>query len=42
VLRAARRARLITGVEPGSGSGVGRESEAAVVLIEPGGQQNRR
>jgi hypothetical protein len=42
VLRAARRARLITGVEPGSGSGAGRESEAAVVLIEPGGQQNRR
>jgi hypothetical protein len=42
VLRAARTARLITGVEPGSGLGAGRESEAVTVLIEPGGQQNRR
>jgi hypothetical protein len=33
---------LITGVEPGNRRGAGRESEAAVVLIEPGGQHNRR
>ena len=26
---------LITGVEPGNGRGVGRESEAAVVPVEP-------
>jgi hypothetical protein len=26
--------RLITGVEPGSGRGAGRESEAAVVPVE--------
>jgi len=32
----------ITGFKPGRGMGVGRESEAAVVPIEPGGQQNRR
>src|SRR4051812_50186800 len=32
----------ITGVEPGSGSGARRESEAVVVPIEPGGQHNRR
>ncbi len=32
----------ITGVEPGSGRGAGRESEAAVVPVEPGGQHNRR
>jgi hypothetical protein len=40
-LRLARTARPITGVEPGSGSGAGRESEAVVVLIEPCGQHNR-
>ena len=34
-LRLAWTARLITGVEPGSGSGAGRESEAVVVPIEP-------
>ena len=27
--------RLITGVEPGSGRGAGRESEVAVVPVEP-------
>src|SRR6478609_4031349 len=32
----------ITGVEPGSGWGAGRESEAVVVPIEPCGQHNRR
>jgi hypothetical protein len=42
VLRGTRMARLITGVEPGSGLGAGRESEAVTVLVEPGGQQNRR
>jgi hypothetical protein len=42
MLRETRMARLITGVEPGSGSGAGRESEAVTVLIEPGGQHNRR
>src|SRR5262249_61825095 len=36
------RARLITGEEPGSRRGAGRESEAAVVPVEPGGQHNRR
>ena len=41
-LRLAWTARLITGVEPGSGLGAGRESEAVVVPIEPGGQHNRR
>ena len=34
--------RPITGVEPGSGRGAGRESEAVVVPIEPGGQHNHR
>jgi hypothetical protein len=29
------QARPITGVEPGSGRGAGRESEAAVVPLEP-------
>ena len=29
------QARLITGVEPGSGRGAGRESEAVVVPVEP-------
>jgi hypothetical protein len=42
VLRETRTARLTTGVEPGSGSGAGRKSEAAIVLIEPSGQHNRR
>ena len=42
VRRVAWTARPITGVEPGSGSGAGRESEAVVVPIEPGGQHNRR
>ena len=32
----------ITGVEPGNEVDVGRESEAAVVPIEPSGQHNRR
>jgi hypothetical protein len=32
----------ITGVELGSGSRVGWASEAAVVPLEPTGQQNRR
>lgn len=41
LLRVVRTARPITGVEPGSGSGVGRESEAVVVLIELCGQHNR-
>lgn len=34
--------RPITGEEPGSGRLAGRESEAAVVPMEPSGQQNRR
>ncbi len=33
--------RLITG-KTGNGLLAGRESEAAVVLLEPAGQQNRR
>ena len=32
----------ITGDEPGNGSRVGWASEAAVVPLEPTGQQNRR
>ncbi len=32
--------RLITGDEPGSRRGAGRESEAAVLLLEPAGQHN--
>ena len=32
----------ITGLKSGRGTGAGRESEAAVVPIEPSGQQNRR
>jgi hypothetical protein len=31
----ADQRRLITGVEPGSGRGAGRESEAVVVPVEP-------
>jgi hypothetical protein len=42
VLRIAWTTRPITGVEPGNGSSAGRESEAAIVLIEPCGQHNRR
>jgi hypothetical protein len=42
VLVLSERSCPITGLKPGSGRGVGRESEAAVVPIEPGGQQNRR
>ena len=34
--------RPITGDEPGRGRGAGRESEAAVVPLEPDGQHNRR
>jgi hypothetical protein len=32
----------ITGEEPGSGRGAGRESEAAVVPVGPAGQHNLR
>jgi len=38
----AGASRLITGDEPGSGLRAGRESEAAVLLLEPTGQQNPR
>jgi hypothetical protein len=31
----AKERRPITGVEPGSGRGAGRESEAAIVPVEP-------
>jgi len=41
-LRIAWTACPITGVEPGNGLSVGRESEAVIVPIEPSGQQNRR
>ena len=34
--------RPITGDEPGSGRLAGRESEGAVLPLEPDGQQNRR
>jgi hypothetical protein len=38
----AGASRLITGGEPGSGLCAGRVSEAAVVPLEPTGQQNPR
>jgi len=41
VLRVAWTACPITGEEPGSGLGAGRESEAVVVPVELCGQQNR-
>ena len=41
-LRSRGQRRPITGDEPGRGRGAGRESEAAVVPLEPDGQHNRR